>query len=102
MSCMLRIDESTCSAGFECLTEDLEEVVGLFNEVIQEPALQQDKVAFYKAQVCCHLLQLLFNASSSQCACVTLQRKYTVQCSLIPNPTPDRSRNGCLWPQHCL
>lgn len=37
--------------GFECLTEDLEEVVGLFNEVIQEPALQQDKVAFYKAQV---------------------------------------------------
>ena len=51
MSCMLRLDEFTCSAGFECLTEDLEEVVGLFNEVIQEPALQQDKVAFYKAQV---------------------------------------------------
>ncbi|KAA6423167.1 MAG: peptidase M16 domain [Trebouxia sp. A1-2] len=37
--------------GFECLTEDLEEVLGLFSEVIQEPALQQDKVAFYKAQV---------------------------------------------------
>ncbi len=53
---MLRINEFTCSAGFECLTEDLEEVVGLFNEVIQEPAVQQDKVAFYKAQVCCHLL----------------------------------------------
>lgn len=37
--------------GFECLTEDLEEVMGLFNEVIQEPALQQDKVALYKAQM---------------------------------------------------
>ncbi len=60
------MSESTCSAGFECLTEDLEEVLGLFNQVIQEPALQQDKVAFYKAQVCCHLLQSLFKASSSQ------------------------------------
>lgn len=56
MACALRINEFTCSAGFECLTEDLEDVVGLFNEVIQEPAVQQDKVAFYKAQVCCHLL----------------------------------------------
>lgn len=27
--------------------------MGLFNEVIQEPALQPDKTAFYKAQVMC-------------------------------------------------
>ena len=39
------------AAGFECLTEDVEEVLGLFNEVIQEPALQPDKTSFYKAQV---------------------------------------------------
>lgn len=39
------------AAGFECLTEDVDEVLGLFNEVIQEPALQPDKTAFYKAQV---------------------------------------------------
>ncbi len=98
MSCTLRIDGFTCSAGFECLTEDLEEVVGLFNEVIQEPAVQQDKVAFYKAQVCFCLWQLLFNASISQCACVTLPRRYTVQCSLRPSPTYDRSQKaacGC-------
>ena len=47
-----RIDKHmTCSAGFECLTEDLEEVMGLFNELIQEPALPQDKLLLYKNQV---------------------------------------------------
>ena len=39
------------AVGFECLTEDLEEIMGLFSEVIQDPALQPDKTAFYKAQV---------------------------------------------------
>lgn len=37
--------------GFECLTEDLGEVLGLFNELIQEPALPQEKLALYKSQV---------------------------------------------------
>ena len=43
--------QMTCSAGFECLTEDLEEVMGLFNELIQEPALPQEKLLLYKNQV---------------------------------------------------
>lgn len=30
-------------------------MLGLFDEVIQEPALQQDKVALYKAQVKRHI-----------------------------------------------
>lgn len=37
--------------GFECLTEDLGEILGLFNEVIQEPALPQDKLLLYKNQM---------------------------------------------------
>ncbi|KAL3137574.1 hypothetical protein ABBQ38_004857 [Trebouxia sp. C0009 RCD-2024] len=37
--------------GFECLTEDLGEVLGLFNELIQEPALPQEKLALYKSQI---------------------------------------------------
>ncbi len=86
MSYTLRIDGSTCSAGFECLTEDLEEVVGLFNEVIQEPAVQQDKVAFYKAQVCCCLLQMLLNPSTSECACVILQG--STLCSAVLGQVP--------------
>ena len=53
----------TCSAGFECLTEDLGEILGLFNEVIQEPALPQDKLLLYKNQVC-HHLDVLHNMSS--------------------------------------
>ena len=39
-------------AGFECLTEDLGEVLGLFDELIQEPALPLDKLTLYKSQVC--------------------------------------------------
>lgn len=52
--CMVSIacNLASCwTAGFECLTEDLEEIMGLFSEVIQDPALQPDKTAFYKAQV---------------------------------------------------
>ena len=41
-----------CLTGFECLTEDLGEVLGLFDELIQTPALPEDKMALYKSQVC--------------------------------------------------
>lgn len=37
--------------GFECLTEDLPEILGLFDELIQEPALPEDKLTLYKSQV---------------------------------------------------
>lgn len=43
-----------CS-GFECLTEDLGEVLGLFDELIQDPALPEDKLALYKSQVCAYV-----------------------------------------------
>jgi predicted Zn-dependent peptidase len=33
------------------LAEDVEEVMGLFSEVLTSPALPQDKVALYKSQV---------------------------------------------------
>ncbi len=62
---MLNTKHWSCSAGFECLTEDLEEVMGLFNEVIQEPALQQDKIALYKAQVRGHCICCMLPCTSS-------------------------------------
>ena len=37
--------------GFECLAEDVEEVMGLFVEVLRTPALPQAKVDLYKSQV---------------------------------------------------
>lgn len=39
------------TAGFECLAEDTEEIVGLFSEVLMSPALPEDKLALYKSQV---------------------------------------------------
>ena len=48
----LRLSQyDVCGTGFECLTEDLGEVLGLFDELIQEPALPEDKLALYKSQV---------------------------------------------------
>lgn len=38
-------------SGFECLAEDVEEVMGLFSEVVQSPALPEDKITLYKSQV---------------------------------------------------
>lgn len=39
------------TAGFECLAEDVDEVIGLFSEVLTAPALPEDKVALFKSQV---------------------------------------------------
>lgn len=39
------------AAGFECLAEDVDEVMGLFSEVLNSPALPEEKVALYKSQV---------------------------------------------------
>ncbi len=44
------IDAVTGSASFNVLSEDLDEVFGLFAEVIREPALPQDKIDFAKNQ----------------------------------------------------
>ena len=38
-------------AGFECLAEDVGEVMGLFVEVLKTPALPQAKIDLYKSQV---------------------------------------------------
>ncbi|GAB1541080.1 pitrilysin family protein [Scytonema sp. NUACC21] len=45
------IGESSGSAGFEALTEDVETVFGLFAEVLREPAFPQDKLDLAKTQV---------------------------------------------------
>ncbi|KYC37644.1 peptidase M16 [Scytonema hofmannii PCC 7110] len=45
------IGESSGSAGFEALTEDVETVFGLFAEVLREPAFIQDKLELAKTQV---------------------------------------------------
>jgi zinc protease len=43
-------DISTGAASFSALSEDLEEVFGLFAEVIREPAFPQEKIEFSKVQ----------------------------------------------------
>ncbi|TAE59465.1 MAG: insulinase family protein [Nostocales cyanobacterium] len=45
------IDETTGSASFESLTEDVETVFGLFAEVLQQPAFSQEKLDLIKTQV---------------------------------------------------
>ena len=37
-------------AGFECLSEDVGDVMGLFSEVILQPALPQSKLDLFKSQ----------------------------------------------------
>lgn len=39
------------SAGFSALSEDLEEVFGLFAEVVKEPVFAEEKLEFYKRQI---------------------------------------------------
>ena len=45
------IDTTAGSAGFSALSEDLEEVFGLFAEVLRQPALPQDKIDLVKTQI---------------------------------------------------
>lgn len=45
------IDLTAGSASFSTLTEDLEEVFGLFAEVLRQPAFPQDKIDLVKAQI---------------------------------------------------
>ncbi|HEY9698303.1 MAG TPA: pitrilysin family protein [Trichocoleus sp.] len=45
------IDTTAGSASFNTLTEDLEEVFGLFAEVLRQPAFPQDKIDLVKAQI---------------------------------------------------
>lgn len=44
------IDETTGSAGFSALTEDLDEVFGLFAEVITQPAFDETQLALIKSR----------------------------------------------------
>ncbi|GAB4239341.1 MAG: pitrilysin family protein [Elainellaceae cyanobacterium] len=44
------IDVSAGSASFSALSEDLEEVMGLFAEVLRQPAFPQDKIDLSKTQ----------------------------------------------------
>lgn len=44
------IDVAVGSASFSTLTEDLDEVFGLFTEVLREPAFPQDKIELSKTQ----------------------------------------------------
>ncbi len=43
--------DHVAGAGFECLAEDVDEVMGLYSEVLQSPALPEDKIALYETQV---------------------------------------------------
>ncbi|BAZ90125.1 peptidase M16 domain-containing protein [Raphidiopsis curvata NIES-932] len=45
------INESTGTASFESLTEDLETVFGLFAEVLREPAFAPEKLELIKTQI---------------------------------------------------
>ncbi|MBG0743359.1 MAG: insulinase family protein [Cylindrospermopsis raciborskii KL1] len=45
------INESTGTASFESLTEDLETVFGLFTEVLREPAFAPEKLELIKTQI---------------------------------------------------
>ena len=38
-------------AGFECLTEDTRDVMGLLSDVVLRPAMPQRKLDFFRAQV---------------------------------------------------
>ena len=44
------IGDTSGSARFSCLTEDLEEVFGIFSEVIREPVFAEEKLEFAKQQ----------------------------------------------------
>jgi zinc protease len=44
------MDDTSGSASFNCLTENIEEVIGLFAEVLQEPAFAADKLELTKNQ----------------------------------------------------
>jgi zinc protease len=45
------IDTAAGSAGFSALSEDLEEVFGVFAEILRQPAFPQDKIDLYKNQL---------------------------------------------------
>lgn len=45
------IDTTAGSASFSSLSEDLEEVFGLFAEVLRQPALPQDRIDLVKTQI---------------------------------------------------
>jgi zinc protease len=44
------VDDAAASASFSALSEDLEDVFGLFAEVLREPAIPQDKLELSKQQ----------------------------------------------------
>lgn len=44
------IDTNSGNAGFNCLTEDLPVVFGLFSEVVRQPAFETDKLTLLKNQ----------------------------------------------------
>lgn len=45
------IGETSANASFSALTEDLDEVLGLFAEVIRQPAFPEDKLTLAKTQI---------------------------------------------------
>jgi hypothetical protein len=47
---VLKRVEGVCT-GFECLKEDVDDVVRLFSEIILTPALPQQKIEIVRAQV---------------------------------------------------
>eukprot|EP00891_Asterochloris_glomerata_P007133 jgi/Astpho2/7133/e_gw1.00111.7.1_t len=52
--------------GFECLSEDVVDVMGLFSEVILQPALPQSKLDLFKSQARdCQVLNLLQHLNDS-------------------------------------
>ncbi len=62
MALLLLCQRSQCSrhvmamragaAGFECLSEDTNDVMGLLADVVLRPAMPQRKLEFFRSQVC--------------------------------------------------
>lgn len=43
--------QQSISLDFQCMSEDMQEVLGLFGELVQQPALPADRLAIVKDQV---------------------------------------------------
>ena len=79
-------------AGFECLSEDVADVMGLFSEVILQPALPQAKLDLFKSQASCghavpsapagQALQGVLKAAANGCMGTQVAGLHPLQASL--------------------
>ncbi|KAK9830103.1 hypothetical protein WJX72_009788 [[Myrmecia] bisecta] len=77
--------------GFECLKEDSNKVLGLLTEVVTDPALPQDKINQYKAQVL-NILEHTNDNTSSIPRRELAKLMYGRDSVFARQPTPDQVR----------